>query len=868
MGTIAKLQIAEFQALLKERYDSERRLSDEVVELLKTEGFSPLYGARPMTGAVEKHIIDPLARWILEQAAAGKKDVQGSLITVGVREGKISFSYEPRPAAEPERLSLQGAAQGLARQVLEWAEGVTSGSRSAPTEEEFDGLLRGLLSPPVAVGGGTSKVVSPPSVAARPFFNPGVAGPAALETGKKAVAAHNNPNQADDNMRYEIKKIKHTIEEAQWPESLRDLVAPPVSAVGVGWLKHFIRHAKESATKAGSSEPVRLESAADEDYIRLAVRTSHAMTPEEAALLAAHFTGPAPKSFEEAQAMADDRNLTSAMVWDHHLWDLYRRLSAVPGARFGTHFDGAGTEYWLELPKHGSAVDNAPPGAPIPTPHQAKWNSMTRELLVRMLRQDGVAQYEKDGPAVKVAAAAGFAALAGPEEARTVRAWIRDEGWSSRDTMKTRVTENWPLVMAAARVLERFGSPMDIPTVETLARKAESYEHIYVPLKGALQDTLAALYERAGPEEARKALEREKAENNAQIAAAARLALARIGTMDDREAVKSNPEALAALLGRLAPEDLTESVEDLWPPKVKADGSYESSAWTSHPVDRRIAVLAHVGRTSRRVKKDLPALLSIMSGKMGDDRPVKYAAAEAFAELAARENLLGGLQRNLEKYVEADSMTSYNNTDGWGLLLGMIYLLQRAGGPENLAALEEIMKKEPGAVQSVHEQGYFNTPLAWAKTVVRNGLFEEYAAPRRGDDGAEKPSKIQEMLTSTNPMFAAAALHAVVLAQAAAAGGGEAGPAKPKRPGPDASARLTARSCPATATATAATASSATDWMNGNPLVTQPHENSCGSQTTLRPSGVSSRAMISCSPLVARPVYHRCSPPLRHGRQA
>jgi len=70
---------------------AERKLSLELTDAAKKyiaeEGYSPVYGARPLKRSLQKLILDPLARDIL----AGKFS-EGDRIVVGVSKGEITFS--------------------------------------------------------------------------------------------------------------------------------------------------------------------------------------------------------------------------------------------------------------------------------------------------------------------------------------------------------------------------------------------------------------------------------------------------------------------------------------------------------------------------------------------------------------------------------------------------------------------------------------------------------------------------------------------------------------------------------------------------------------------------------------------------------
>jgi ATP-dependent Clp protease ATP-binding subunit ClpC len=60
--------------------------SDALVEHLAGVGFDPRYGARPLQRAVEREVVAPLARWLLEHFVP-----EGGVIRADWVEGKCVF---------------------------------------------------------------------------------------------------------------------------------------------------------------------------------------------------------------------------------------------------------------------------------------------------------------------------------------------------------------------------------------------------------------------------------------------------------------------------------------------------------------------------------------------------------------------------------------------------------------------------------------------------------------------------------------------------------------------------------------------------------------------------------------------------------
>jgi ATP-dependent Clp protease ATP-binding subunit ClpB len=84
-------RIVGIQLELIDRRLKERKLSIELTDAAKKyiaeEGYSPVYGARPLKRSLQKLVLDPLAMDIL----AGKF-AEGDHIVIGVSKGAITFS--------------------------------------------------------------------------------------------------------------------------------------------------------------------------------------------------------------------------------------------------------------------------------------------------------------------------------------------------------------------------------------------------------------------------------------------------------------------------------------------------------------------------------------------------------------------------------------------------------------------------------------------------------------------------------------------------------------------------------------------------------------------------------------------------------
>jgi ATP-dependent Clp protease ATP-binding subunit ClpB len=93
MAKIVDIQIGRFQKLLADRKIT-IELDDAARTWLANRGYDPVYGARPLKRAIQKHVQDPLAEQIL---AGGVKD--GDAVTVSVRDGSLTINGWPVKAA-------------------------------------------------------------------------------------------------------------------------------------------------------------------------------------------------------------------------------------------------------------------------------------------------------------------------------------------------------------------------------------------------------------------------------------------------------------------------------------------------------------------------------------------------------------------------------------------------------------------------------------------------------------------------------------------------------------------------------------------------------------------------------------------------
>ena len=65
------------------------KLTDRAKAFIAEQGYDPVYGARPLKRAIQKHILDPLSLDILEG-----KFHEGQIIQVEEKDGRLVFTSE------------------------------------------------------------------------------------------------------------------------------------------------------------------------------------------------------------------------------------------------------------------------------------------------------------------------------------------------------------------------------------------------------------------------------------------------------------------------------------------------------------------------------------------------------------------------------------------------------------------------------------------------------------------------------------------------------------------------------------------------------------------------------------------------------
>ncbi|MFZ1738022.1 AAA family ATPase, partial [Sphingorhabdus sp.] len=89
MAPIVEIQVGRVQKLLKDR-KIVIELSDEAKAWLGRVGYDPVYGARPLKRAIQRHLQDPLADLILKGEVP-----DGSTLKVEEGDGALKFTVKP-----------------------------------------------------------------------------------------------------------------------------------------------------------------------------------------------------------------------------------------------------------------------------------------------------------------------------------------------------------------------------------------------------------------------------------------------------------------------------------------------------------------------------------------------------------------------------------------------------------------------------------------------------------------------------------------------------------------------------------------------------------------------------------------------------
>ena len=99
MQDIVEKFVLQLEQQLAERHVA-ITLTPEARAWLAVKGYDPVFGARPLGRVVQKEVRDPLTDEILFGALE-----QGGTVTIGLADDKLTFEYQRKPQAPPDRRS-------------------------------------------------------------------------------------------------------------------------------------------------------------------------------------------------------------------------------------------------------------------------------------------------------------------------------------------------------------------------------------------------------------------------------------------------------------------------------------------------------------------------------------------------------------------------------------------------------------------------------------------------------------------------------------------------------------------------------------------------------------------------------------------
>jgi ATP-dependent Clp protease ATP-binding subunit ClpB len=99
LSEIAKIQIRRVVSRL-EKQNIHLSLTDAAVHFIADQGYDPVYGARPLKRAIQKHLLDPLSLEILDG-----KFKEGDYVTGDLKGEKVAFSQGSVPGTRRPALA-------------------------------------------------------------------------------------------------------------------------------------------------------------------------------------------------------------------------------------------------------------------------------------------------------------------------------------------------------------------------------------------------------------------------------------------------------------------------------------------------------------------------------------------------------------------------------------------------------------------------------------------------------------------------------------------------------------------------------------------------------------------------------------------
>ncbi|HVC09641.1 MAG TPA: AAA family ATPase [Elusimicrobiota bacterium] len=366
MEKIAPLELEKVRRKVGQR-GNELEWTPEVVKLLVHEGYSVDKGARPLRNAIKNLVESPISREILESAAKGGAQPGPKRIRLSVQKGKINVAVEPLPVkpalkAPPaeamsreifdrlvtlvEQAVEENAEMGLTREILDrW---ILDEIKSHPAEEDAKPAA------PATVAEGAAEKTQGTAIAAPAAPAPSQEASLLAQNEAPGLGAQDPIiTQGDQETAKEFRtgvarQIKEALEREHYPESVQEALlrsVPSEAEPYEGWLKVFLRQAG-----VGREGGLQVRYRINPQSAVVSIHASGPLSESEAAFLRAHFTGRVPASAQESLDRAEGGNILKQDSSSRLCFELYRILSAIPGARLGYSTGASGTDYWLELP--------------------------------------------------------------------------------------------------------------------------------------------------------------------------------------------------------------------------------------------------------------------------------------------------------------------------------------------------------------------------------------------------------------------------------------------------------------------------------------------------------------------------------------
>ncbi len=366
MEKIAPLELEKVRNKVAQR-GNELEWTPEVVKILVHEGYSVDKGARPLRNAIKNLVESPISREILNSAVQGGVQAGPKLIRLTAANGKIKVAVEAMPAkpavkAPPveavsfelfdrlvtlvEQAVEEDAEVGLTREILDrW---ILDEINAHP---EADATAAAV--PAQAPAKRETREAAAPQEPSAPqqsriFWAQSEAPDLGVQSAEIIRGARETAKEFRTGA---ARQIKEALERERYPKGVWDTLlrsVPSETEPYEGWLKVFLRRAD-----VGQGAGIKVRYRIGPDSAVIAVHRNGPLGEDEARFLKTHFTGRVPASAQESAERAEGGNILEQDSSSRLYFELYRLLSAIPGAGLGYSTGASGTDYWVEIPNPG-----------------------------------------------------------------------------------------------------------------------------------------------------------------------------------------------------------------------------------------------------------------------------------------------------------------------------------------------------------------------------------------------------------------------------------------------------------------------------------------------------------------------------------